>query len=204
MPVPACPTIVLYTAHPASGLSRLVGYDGPPPYWAWPWSGGAALGRYLLDRPETVRGRRVLDFGAGAGLVAIAAAKSGAAAVIATEIDPNGAAALRLNAAANGVAVTVLTTDLTGGAPPGVDIVVAGDAFYAPEVAARVLPFLDRCLAAGIEVLVGDPGRADLPAARLRPLAQFHVAEVGGVRNAPTTLATVYALMPSVPDGSSR
>src|SRR6266566_4304310 len=59
----------------------------PPPYWAFAWAGGQALARYLLDHPEMVAGRAVLDFGAGSGLVAIAAAKAGALSVFAAEID---------------------------------------------------------------------------------------------------------------------
>ncbi|TGQ96195.1 methyltransferase, partial [Mesorhizobium sp. M1C.F.Ca.ET.204.01.1.1] len=115
-----------------------------------------------LDHPEIVTGRRVLDLGAGSGLVAIAAAKAGAAEVIAAEIDRNGIVALGLNAAANGVAITVIGEDVTAGPPPAVDLVLAGDVFYGHEVARRVIPFFDRCLAAGIEVLVGDPRRTDL------------------------------------------
>src|SRR5262245_10976783 len=93
-PVPSVPEIRIYTAHPASGLRRLLdeGEGGAAPYWAYPWAGGAALARFLLDRPETVAGRRVLDLGAGSGLVGIAAAKAGAREVIAAEIDPHGIA----------------------------------------------------------------------------------------------------------------
>ncbi|TIP83253.1 MAG: methyltransferase, partial [Mesorhizobium sp.] len=133
-PVPELPEIRLYAAHPASGLWRLTHQDGQaaepeeegteadefgpepqPPYWAYAWAGGAVLARYILDRPETVAGLRVLDLGAGSGLVGIVAAKAGASQVIASEIDRNGVAALALNAAANGVAVTVVGEDITAG-----------------------------------------------------------------------------------------
>ncbi|TIV81807.1 MAG: methyltransferase, partial [Mesorhizobium sp.] len=184
-PVAALPEIQIYSAHPGSGLRRLVdpeADDGDaaapepqPPYWAYAWAGGTVLARYILDRPQAVAGRRVLDLGAGSGLVGIAAAKAGARAVIAAEIDRNGIVALGLNATANGVAITVVGEDITAGPPPGVDLVLAGDVFYAHEVARRVIPFLDRCLAAGIEVLVGDPRRADLPLSRLKLLAEYKV-----------------------------
>lgn len=192
--VPAIPEIRLYTAHPGSGLRRLVEWnqhateeDGPepePPYWAYVWAGGAVLARYIFDRPETVTGRRVLDLGAGSGLVGIAAAKAGASAVIAAEIDRNGVAAIGLNATANGVVIATIGGDITSGPPPPVDVVVVGDLFYAHDLAGRVVPFLDRCLAAGIEVLVGDPGRAYLPRSRLRLLAEYEVPDVGEGRNA--------------------
>ena len=117
------PEIRLYSAHPASGLWRLGGQPGqgagPPPYWGYQWAGGMALARYILDRPDSVAGLRVLDLGAGSGLVAIAAAMSGASEVIAAEIDRNALAALELNAAENGVALTVVGDDLTAVRRPG-------------------------------------------------------------------------------------
>ncbi|MER9235752.1 50S ribosomal protein L11 methyltransferase [Mesorhizobium sp. M0622] len=204
--VPALPEIQLYTAHPGSGLRRLVEWnqhgieeDGPepePPYWAYAWAGGAVLARYIIDRPETVAGRRVLDLGAGSGLVGIAAAKAGASEVVATEIDRNGVAALGLNAAANGVAIMIIGEDITGGPPPPVDIVMVGDLFYAHDLAGRVVPFLDRCLAAGIAVLIGDPGRAYLPRSRLRLLAEYEVPDVGAGRNAAMKPSGVFSFEP--------
>ncbi|RWF17830.1 MAG: methyltransferase, partial [Mesorhizobium sp.] len=154
------------------------------PYWAYAWAGGAVLARYILDRPESVAGLRVLDLGAGSGLVGIAAAKAGAREVLASEIDRNGVAALGLNAAANGVAITVVGQDITAGPPPPVDVVAAGDLFYGQDLADRVIPFLDRCLAARINVLIGDPGRAYLPRSRLRLLAEYRVPDVGEAKGA--------------------
>lgn len=205
VPVPALPEIRLYTAHPGSGLRRLVepeddagaDADAPepqPPYWAYAWAGGAVLARYILDHPMSVAGRSVLDLGAGSGLVGIAAAKAGACEVVAAEIDRNGIAALGLNAAANGVAITVVDGDITGGPPPLVDLVLAGDVFYGQDVAARVMPFLDRCLAAGVEILVGDPGRAYLPRSRLRLLAEYKVPDFGETRDAALTPSGVFRL----------
>jgi predicted nicotinamide N-methyase len=181
-PVPSIPEISLYTAHPASNLWRLTGKrgEGPPPYWAYVWAGGAVLARHFLDRPESVRGRRVLDLGAGGGIVGIAAAKAGADAVSASEIDPNGIAAIGLNASANGVTLEIMGSDLTRSDPPaGIDLVAVGDLFYAAALAKRVARFLDNCLATGAEVLVGDPGRAFLPRARLQPVAEYAVQDFG-------------------------
>ncbi|MGX7876535.1 class I SAM-dependent methyltransferase [Mesorhizobium sp. ORM6] len=191
VPVPAVPEIRLYTPHLGSGLRRLAGprddaddAPEPPPFWAYAWAGGAVLARYILDHPTAVAGRSVLDLGAGSGLVGIAAAKAGARQVVAAEIDRNGVAALALNAASNGVAITIVDEDFTRGAPPAVDLLLVGDVFYSQEVADGVIPFLDRCLAAGIEVLVGDPGRAYLPRSRLRLLAQYKVPDFGEARDA--------------------
>ena len=180
-PVPSVPEISLYTAHPASGLARLAtADDDEPPYWAYPWGGGIVLARHILDHPETVSGRRVLDLGAGGGLVAIAAAKAGAQSVLAAEIDPMGLAAIGLNAKANGVTVKATGQDLLPGpAPRNTDLVLVGDLFYERDLARRVTAFLDRCLAAGIEVLVGDPGRTTLPRARLRTIAEYATGDFG-------------------------
>ena len=167
--------------------------DPPAPYWAYPWSGGAALARHILDHPQLVRGRRVLDLGAGGGIVAIAAKLAGAREVSAAEIDPNGAAALALNAVANGVTIAVINADLIAGPPPEADLIVVGDLFYEPQLAARVTAYLEGCTTAGIEVLVGDPGRASLPLSRLTLLAEYLVPEVGATRGTATTPAAVYA-----------
>lgn len=194
MPVPGIPGIRLHKAVPSSGLARLAADDPGfgSPYWAYHWAGGLALARHVLDNPAAVEGRRVLDLGAGAGLVAIAAAKAGAAAVTAAEVDPYAVAALELNAALNGVAVSVVEEDLTGGEPPDVDLVLVGDLFYAPDLAERVTRFLERCAAGGIAALVGDPWRAPLPVGRLREVARYEVAETGTVGKA----SGVFAFLP--------
>jgi len=181
-PVPSVPEISLYTAHPESNLWRLTGKsgEGPPPYWAYIWAGGAVLARHFLDRPESVRGRRVLDLGAGGGIVGIAAMKAGAASATAAEIDCNGLAAIGLNASANDIVLEITGDDLIRSEPPsGIDLVAVGDLFYAAGLARRVTCFLDRCLDAGAEVLVGDPGRAFLPHARLKPVAAYAVPDFG-------------------------
>lgn len=178
-PVPSIPEIRLHKAQPTSGLSRLAGSD--PPYWAHHWGGGLALARHILDRPECVAGRRVLDLGAGSGLVAIAAALAGAAAVTAVEIDRHAVVALRLNLQANGVTATILHADILDAPAPDADLILAGDLFYDAALATRVTAFLDRCLAAGAEAMIGDPYRAHLPRERLRLLAEYAVAETGNV-----------------------
>ncbi|MDB5708160.1 MAG: methyltransferase [Sphingomonas bacterium] len=196
VPVPGIPEITLHKAAPSSGLATLAAQDPDfaSPYWAYHWAGGLALARFILDHPDRVAGLRVLDLGCGAGLVAIAAAKAGAAGVIAADIDRYAIAALRLNAACNGVSVTAAEGDLTFGDPPPVDLILVGDLFYAPDLAGRVTAFLDRCLTAGIAVLIGDPWRAPLPTARLTLLAEYKVAETG---HAATKASAVFALMPA-------
>ncbi|QKK15067.1 class I SAM-dependent methyltransferase [Rhizobium indicum] len=195
-PVPSIPEIRLHTAGPASGLWRLAGRGeaDPPPYWAYPWAGGAVLARHLLDQPETVAGRRVLDLGAGSGLVAIAAAKAGAAKVTAVDIDANAIAAIGLNAAINGVNIVAWAADIIEAPPPATDLLVVGDLFYDPSLALRVMAFLRRCQACGIEVLIGDPERAYLPEGELNRIATHAVADFGGGSGGGAVPAGVFAL----------
>ncbi|MGH6618305.1 MAG: class I SAM-dependent methyltransferase [Alphaproteobacteria bacterium] len=134
----------------------------PPPYWAFAWAGGQAVARYILDNPETVAGRTVLDFASGSGLAAIAAAIAGAEKVIATDIDPYASAAIALNAALNGVSVDVATGDMIGNRGPW-DVVLAGDICYERPLADRVTAWLRSLAADGVTVLLGDPGRTYLP-----------------------------------------
>jgi len=190
-PVPGIPEIHLHKASPSSGLGRLATRDEHgfgSPYWAYYWAGGLALARYVLDHPEIVAGHRILDLGAGSGLVAIAAAKAGASTVIAAEVDSYAIAALGLNVAHNDAAVSVVHDDLTAGPPPDIDIVLVGDLFYDRDLAERVTAFLDRCLAAGAHVLVGDPWRAWLPRSRLRLLAEYEVAETDSSTGKPSAV----------------
>lgn len=159
-----------------------------PPFWAAAWPGGQALARYVLDHPDLVRGRSVLDLGAGSGLVAVAAAMAGAARVLASEIDPFGLAAVPENAALNGVGGIEAVGDLLGEAPPAVDVVLAGDVCYDRLMTGRVLPFLDAARAAGAEVLIGDPGRPYIPHDRLVEAAVHDVADTEGPRIRRTTV----------------
>jgi predicted nicotinamide N-methyase len=177
--VPGAPEIRLHLAVPSSGLHRLLAEDAPCPYWAYRWSGGLALARYLLDQPGSVRGRRVLDLGCGGGIVGIAAAKAGCAQATAIDVDPLAVVAAALNRTANGCDIEVGCADILSGPPPAVDVILAADIFYDEELGRCAGRFLDRCVMAGVEVLVGDPGRAHLPLDRLRRIADYVVAETG-------------------------
>ncbi|MBI4185233.1 MAG: methyltransferase [Proteobacteria bacterium] len=177
---PLCPEIRLHLASAITPIweaseATLAESGIAPPYWAFAWAGGQALARYLLDHPEEAAGRRVLDFGAGSGLAGIAAARAGAARVVAAEIDPCAAVATGLNAALNGVAVEVRTDDAVGEALRGFDLVLAGDVCYERPMAERVVPWLRRLAAAGARVLLADPGRAYLPRRGLEERARYLV-----------------------------
>jgi predicted nicotinamide N-methyase len=151
----------------------LAAHDVAPPFWAFAWPGGQALARHVLDAPALVAGRRVLDFAAGGGIAAIACALSGAARVEAAEIDPIAAAAIRLNAAANGAAVTVVEGDIVE-VQGEWDLILCGDVCYEAPMTRHILPWL-RGLAARAEVWVADPGRAYLPREGLRRFARYLV-----------------------------
>jgi predicted nicotinamide N-methyase len=150
----------------------------PPPYWAFAWPGGQALSRYLLDNPDSVRGRRVLDFAAGCGIGALAAMRAGAASVSAAEIDAVASAATRLNAELNGLTVEIIGHDLTGTIDDAArrwDVVLAGDVFYERPMAERVEPWLRSLARRGVRVLVADPGRAYVPKAGLAEIGRYTV-----------------------------
>jgi predicted nicotinamide N-methyase len=197
-PAPSVPDILLHTAHSGSGLWRLLGRDNAvPPYWAYPWAGGAVLARHILDRPEVVAGRSVVDLGTGSGLVGIAAMKSGARHVVAVDVDPVAIVAAELNAEANGVALEVRCEDMLGRQPPAADILLVGDLFYEASLATRVLAFVERCRAASVDILVGDPRRKDLPTDRLVPVAEYAVADFGDAPNARQRMSGVFSLRPT-------
>jgi predicted nicotinamide N-methyase len=147
----------------------------PPPFWAFAWPGGQALARHILDHPDLARGRSVLDFAAGSGLVAIAAARSGARRAIASDIDPAACAAIRLNAALNGVEIEIWPEDITGGTEHAADLILAGDVCYERGMAERALAWLGGQAAQGATVLLADPGRAYRPQDRLEELARYRV-----------------------------
>jgi predicted nicotinamide N-methyase len=194
---PHTPELQLYLADALTPLWQMteheLGAQGvPPPFWAFAWVGGLALARYLLDHPAEVAGRRVLDFAAGSGLCAIAAAKAGAATVQAADIDPFSAAAVALNAAANGVTVAFTGADLLAAAPPATDLILAGDICYEQPLAGRVLGWLRLAHARGTRVLIGDPGRAYFPAAAFIPLATYEVPTSRELEDAPIKHAGVF------------
>jgi predicted nicotinamide N-methyase len=199
-PVPHAPEISLHIADEATPLwlrtEEELGEIGlPPPFWAFAWAGGQALARYVLDNPALVRGRAVLDFASGSGLVAIAAARAGAASVDAAEIDPFALAAMDLNAAANGVNVRALGQDQIG-LDDGWETVLAGDICYERELAARVIDWLAGLAACGAVVLVGDPGRAYLPKERLAPLISYAVPVTRELEDLAIKQTTVWRLRP--------
>lgn len=172
------PDISLYRTTPKSGLTAWLAEQGRadiPPYWAYAWAGGAVLALHLRDNPQSVAGRKVLDFGSGSGLVGIAAAKAGAL-VTAFEPDPIGRVATALNAQANGVDIAISQT------LPDAEIVLAGDVFYDAAIAALTLPLLEGLARRGALVLIGDPFRRDLPVERLDLLAEYAVPDMGGAR----------------------
>jgi predicted nicotinamide N-methyase len=150
-------------------------FGTPPPFWAFAWAGGQALARYILDHPETVAGKDVLDVASGSGMVAIAAAKAGARRVTAADIDFYAAEAIALNAALNGVAIGIETRDLLDRGPAGWAVVTAGDVCYEEPMASRMLALLRRIAARGRLALLGDPGRAYLPREGLVELARYTV-----------------------------
>ncbi|KRA98200.1 hypothetical protein ASD83_14260 [Devosia sp. Root685] len=185
------PDISLYRPTPQSGLiGWLAAQDraDDPPYWAYAWAGGAVLALYLEDHPEVVAGKTVLDFGAGSGLVGIAAARAGAAKIWAIEPDPIAHLAMMLNAKANGVTLKSWTEP----GLPEVDLILAGDVFYDAAVALHTLPLLATA-AENTKILVGDPFRRDLPLDQLDLLAEYTVPDMGG---GTPVRAGVFALRP--------
>ena len=178
--VPHAPEISLWLADEITTIWRMteeeLGEMGvPPPFWAFAWAGGQALARWLLDNPDAVAGKRVLDFATGSGLVGVAAMKSGAADVLCADIDPFSGAAVALNAVANGVTLGFTGVDLLEGPPPPVDVICAGDICYEQPLAGRVLDWLRQARAAGTRVLIGDPGRTYFPRTGLKLLAEYSV-----------------------------
>jgi predicted nicotinamide N-methyase len=166
----------------------------PPPFWAFAWAGGQALARCVLDDPQWVAGRDVLAFAAGSGVEAIAAAIAGANSVLATDTDPFAAAAVRANAAQNAVTVTASTRNVIGEAGAW-DVILAGDILYEQPLARRVLDWLRAEVARGVTVLIGDPGRAYLPAQGLRKVQTCHVPTRKELEDQDVKETSVYCLL---------
>ncbi|PVM91616.1 nicotinamide N-methylase [Caulobacter radicis] len=180
LPTPHAPELVLHLADEITPLWKLteealeeIGL--PPPFWAFAWAGGQALARYVLDHPEIVRGKTVIDFATGSGIVAVAAMKAGAKSVLAADIDVFCEAAVGLNAAANGVEIAFTDANLLDAPPPPADVLLAGDICYEGPMAAAVMAWLGKGRAAGATVLVGDPGRTYFPKDGLEKLAEYQV-----------------------------
>lgn len=198
LPVPHAPEISLHVAEEATELwqkteDELAVIGLPPPFWAFAWAGGQALARYLLDQPDIVAGRRVLDFASGSGLVAIAAARGGARLVEACDIDGFAEAAIGINAAANGVLVTSRCEDLIG-RDESWDVVCAGDVCYERAMAEQVIAWLSGLSARGATVLIGDPGRSYLPRSRLEALATYEVPVTRALEDAEIKRSSVWRL----------
>ncbi len=196
---PHAPELQLHLASEVTPIWRLTEeelgrIDVPPPFWAFAWAGGQALARYLLDHRAEVDGKRVLDFATGSGIVAIAARLAGAANVLAADIDGFCAAAVALNARANGVAVDFTGADLLDSAPPAVDVLLAADICYEQPLARRVMAWLAAARDAGVRVLVGDPGRSYFPKTGLVRLAEYQVATTRELEDMEVKRTSVWTL----------
>jgi predicted nicotinamide N-methyase len=197
--VPHAPEITLWLADEVTPIWRLteeeLGELGlPPPFWAFAWAGGQALARWVLDNPDEVAGKRVLDFAAGSGLVGIAAMKAGATSVLCADIDPFCAAAVALNAEANGVEIAFTDADLLDAAPPAVDVICAGDVCYEQPMAGRVLDWLAQARANGTRVLIGDPHRTYFPREGLTFLTEYRVPTTRELEDFEIKRTSVWAL----------
>jgi len=190
LPVPLAPEISLHLVDRPVGLFELTGgeffSDQPPPFWAFAWAGGQALARYVLDHPETVRGKAVEDLATGSGVAAIAAALAGAADVRATDVDPEAVAAAYRNAAANHVTLS--------DRGPDPEVILAGDVFYSPTVAEQITRQLRRHRQKHRQVLVGDPGRGYFPERLFEPVAEYTVPVPVALEEAESLVTTVWRM----------
>ena len=197
-PVPLVPELRTFQASEVTPLwhataAELAGWDDSP-YWAFPWAGGQAVARLVLDEPSIVRGLRVFDFAAGSGLGAIAAARAGAALVVACDLDPICGVALRLNAALAGAAVEFRAGDPIGDPLEGFDVVLAGDVFYEEPLASRSLAWFRALAARGLLVLAGDPGRSYSPRGGFTVRATYDAPSAGDVEARPVLATRVLEL----------
>jgi predicted nicotinamide N-methyase len=197
--VPLVPEIRLHLAEESLPIwqkteEELDAMNLPPPYWAFAWAGGQALARYLIDNPALVAGRRVLDLGSGSGLAAVAAARAGAAHVLAADIDALAVAAIKLNASANIVELEATSEDMLDARPDGFDVLLIGDLFYERQLAGRVLAFADAAADRGALVLAGDPRRNYFPQDRFRQLALYPVPVTRELEDAEIKRSAVWRL----------
>lgn len=196
---PHVPEIMLHLADEAHDLwhkteEELATIGLPPPFWAFAWAGGQGVARFILDHPEMVKGKRVLDFASGSGLVGIAAMKAGAASVIAADIDSFARPAIELNAAANQVSLSVTLDDLIG-KDGDWDVVLAGDVFYEKPLADRLIPWFSDLRQSGKTIIVGDPGRAYLPKDRLEKLGAYTVPVTRALEDSEVKRTKVWAFI---------
>jgi predicted nicotinamide N-methyase len=195
--VPLVPEIELHLASEMTPLwhateSTLECKGLQPPYWAFAWPGGQALARYLLDNPAVVRDQSVFVFAAGSGIDAIAACKAGASGVVACDIDPLAQAAIALNARCNGVDLGISGDDPLSGRGPRVDVIIAGDVYYEPEMSDRATAWLRRCILAGTDVILADPGRGYMPSDGVDELATYAVPTTLDLEDREIRQTTIY------------
>ncbi|MDE2029002.1 MAG: methyltransferase [Alphaproteobacteria bacterium] len=202
---PFVPEVELYLADEVTPLWQateveLEQNNLPPPFWAFAWAGGQGMARHILDNPEVVRGKRVVDFATGSGLVAIAAMKAGADSVLAVDIDPFALAAAEMNAAHNQVVVEICSgVDLTC-AYKKADVVLAGDICYQQQVATTVTRWLRLCAGAGKEVFLADPGRAYVPDVGMEQIISYEIPTLREIEDSDRRTVTVWR-MTTVNDG---
>ena len=198
--VPDVPGVRLHLADDVAVASRLaaveLGQSDPGlPFWAFAWAGGLGIARYLVDHPDEVAGRRVLDVASGSGLCAIVAARAGASSTRANDIDPLSEAAVALNARVNRVRVGFTRSDLLSSLPPSCDVILAGDVCYEQTMGGRVIDWLRIAAARGTRVLVGDPGRRYLPLG-LQRLATYRVRTTCELEDAEVKETSVFTIPP--------
>jgi predicted nicotinamide N-methyase len=204
LPVPLAPEISLHLADGRVGLfddnGGAFSSDVPPPFWLFVWAGGQALARYILDNPEIVRGRTVLDVATGSGVAAIAAARAGARQVTALDVDPRAAAAAARNATANDAAVDTRIADVAQ-AETAAEVILAGDVFYTRGVADRMASRLRRASREGARILVGDPGRGFFPERLFVRVAEYVVPVPAALEETESLVTGVWEMRTSAPAG---
>ncbi|MFT4075934.1 MAG: 50S ribosomal protein L11 methyltransferase [Asticcacaulis sp.] len=204
LPVPSLPLIRLYQANEVTPLwlmteQEMASQRLSPPFWAFAWSGGQALARHILENPEIVRGRRVLDIACGSGLVGIAASQAGAHSVLCNDIDPYAGAAVALNAALNGVDLAftghdLLASSLPEGPLPEVDVILAGDICYEKPMTDAMLTYFRRAARHRIETYIGDPHRTYFPTTGLIRLADYDILTNADIEETAVKPASVWKL----------
>ncbi len=202
------PEIELLLAADAAAIfeaaqAELPGEAKLPPLWAFAWPGGQALARHILDHPDAVRGRAIVDIGAGSGIASIAAAKAGARHVLAADVDSCAITAAQLNAARNGVTVDVTTDDLLG-TPPPADLYLAADLVYDPELATRIAAFLETARRTGAEVWIADRTQSQRPPGALFLMADYTAPLTPAIRELPFDTARIWRLSGQRTKGNAR
>lgn len=196
---PLVPEIVLHLAEESVPIwqkteEELGEMNVPPPYWAFAWAGGQALARYILDNPQLLAGKSVLDLGSGSGLTAIAAMKAGARSALASDLDLLALAAVELNAKLNDVAVRTTAENLLERAPQGENVILVGDLFYERSLADLVTRYIDAAVAGGALVLIGDPQRNYFPKGRFTSAAEYRVPVTRELEDAEIKRTSVWRL----------